>query len=37
MFQILLYTLSNLFDSQNLIKLIWLYISSNLSKVDYFK
>ena len=37
MFQILLYTLSNLFDSPNLIKLIWLYISGDVSIVDRFK
>ena len=37
MFQILLYTLSNLFDSTNLIKLIWLCISGHLSIVDWFK
>ena len=37
MFQILLYTLSNLFDSTNLIKLIWLYISDDLAIVDWFK
>ena len=36
-FQILLYTLSNLFDSINFIKLIWLYISGDLSIVDWFK
>ena len=29
MFQILLYILSNFFDSANLIKLIWSYISSD--------
>ena len=34
MFQILLYTLSNLFDSTNLIKLIWRRISGDLSIVD---
>ena len=37
MFQILLYTLSNLFDSTNLIKLIWPWISGDLSIVDWFK
>ena len=31
------YTLSNLFDSKNLMKLIWPCISSDLSKVDWFK
>ena len=31
MFQVFLYTLSNLFDSANLIKLIWPCISGNLS------
>ena len=33
MFQILVYTLSNLLDSTNLVKLIWLCISGNLSAV----
>ena len=37
MFQILLYTLSNLFDSTNLFKLIWPCIGSDLSIVDWFK
>ena len=37
MFQILLHTLSNLFDSKNLIKLIWLCIRCDLSVVDWFK
>ena len=37
MFQILLYTLSNLLDSTNLIKLIWLYISGDVSIVVWFK
>ena len=37
MFQILLYTLSNLFDSTNLIKLIWPCIIDDLSIVDWFK
>ena len=37
MFQILLYPLSNLFVSTNLIKLIWLCFSSNISIVDWFK
>ena len=37
MFQILLHTLSNLLDSTNLIKLIWLCISNDLSIVDWFK
>ena len=36
MFQILLYILPNLFDSTNLIKLIWLCISSNSCLVDWF-
>ena len=36
MFQILLNTLSNLFDLANLIKLIWLCINTNLSIVDWF-
>ena len=35
-FQILLYTLSNLFDSTNLIKLIWPCISDDLWIVDWF-
>ena len=37
MFQNLLYTLSNLFDSTNLMKLIWLCIIGDLSIVDWFK
>ena len=37
MFQILLYTLSNLFDWTNLIKLVWPCISSDISIVDWFK
>ena len=37
MFQNLLYTLSNLFDSTNLMKLIWLCISGDLSIADWFK
>ena len=36
-FQIFLYTLLNLFDSTNLIKLIWLCISGDLTIVDWFK
>ena len=34
MFQMLLYTLSNLFNSTNLIKLIWPCVSNNFSIVD---
>ena len=37
MFQFSLYTLSNLFDSTHLIKLIWLCIGGNISIVDWFK
>ena len=37
MFQILLYTLANLFDSKNLIKLIRPCISGDLSIDDWFK
>ena len=37
MFQILLCTLANLFDSKNLIKLIWPCISGDLSIDDWFK
>ena len=36
MFQILLHTLTNLFDSTNLIKLIWLCISGDLSIHTFF-
>ena len=36
MSEILLYILSNLFDSTNLMKLIWPYISDDLSIVDWF-
>ena len=37
MLQILLHTLTNLFDSANLIKLIWPCISGDMSIVDWFK
>ena len=37
MFQTLLYPLSNLFDSTNLIKSIWPCISGDISIVNWFK